>query len=284
MQSVQRKCAGKDYHNVIVYTSDAKCFARFFKWNLDESNREILINMLAAVADAFESFGVEYMMSSGTLLGSYRHGGFIPWDSDIDLDVPVRQQAIAEKALRAIPNSVYYNYSVYKFMPLQWKVFRTKWSNADDPISNSPDYKISTGNYSFSKVSSKVSTKNSFSSKPGNSVSTRKIISSNSKPISPYIDIFLYEENATHGFSVECYVWKKSLVFPLKKAPFEHLQLFAPRNIRAYLFGIFPDFHRVCLKSEGWKGFHRVRMACAIPCFLLQSHWHFENHHISIKL
>ena len=44
-----------------------------------------LTKMLAYLTNVLEENGINYFVSSGTCLGVIRHGGFIPWDNDIDL-------------------------------------------------------------------------------------------------------------------------------------------------------------------------------------------------------
>lgn len=54
---------------------------------IDEIRTRIFA-VLCAVRDLCDANGIRYSLTGGTLLGAVRHGGFIPWDDDIDIMMP----------------------------------------------------------------------------------------------------------------------------------------------------------------------------------------------------
>lgn len=47
--------------------------------------QNIILNIMKYIHDLCEKYQIEYYMIGGTALGAVRHGGFIPWDDDLDI-------------------------------------------------------------------------------------------------------------------------------------------------------------------------------------------------------
>ena len=50
-----------------------------------EQSKEVLMDIVSAVDRFCRQQHIRYSIACGTMLGAVRHGGFIPWDDDMDI-------------------------------------------------------------------------------------------------------------------------------------------------------------------------------------------------------
>ena len=55
----------------------------------NEEVKSIAFNILKHIKQVCEANNIKYTLMAGTLLGAVRHQGFIPWDDDIDIGLPL---------------------------------------------------------------------------------------------------------------------------------------------------------------------------------------------------
>ena len=77
-----------------------------------------------------QKHGIEYTLDGGSLLGAVRHGGFIPWDDDLDVNV-MREDFIKLRKIlpKELPdNLVYQDYTTEPYFPTPLAKIRDKHS------------------------------------------------------------------------------------------------------------------------------------------------------------
>ncbi|CAL1536910.1 unnamed protein product [Lymnaea stagnalis] len=82
--------------------------------NLTQKVEILLLYKVAAAA--LESVGVQHFLVDGSLLGLSRHGGFVPWDDDLDVSVFLDSWHLVKKALSCIEG-----FTLYKPHFAHWK-------------------------------------------------------------------------------------------------------------------------------------------------------------------
>ena len=67
------------------------------------------LNILRDIDSVCRAEGIPYFLECGTLLGAVRHGGFIPWDDDVDVGM---LRPDYERFLKVAPKALGQGYAV----------------------------------------------------------------------------------------------------------------------------------------------------------------------------
>ncbi len=93
--------------------------------NLDE-RKQIQLEMLVEIDKFCRANNIKYSLAFGTLLGAIRHKGFIPWDDDVDIMMPLSDMMRVKNEFHSdivkyidVDNEKHYKYPFSKFVDLK---------------------------------------------------------------------------------------------------------------------------------------------------------------------
>lgn len=93
----------------------------FFNTRMDDKELRAFTDILYRFVELVTAHNLTYFLYSGTLLGSYRHHGIIPWDDDMDVMMNITEKPIIKRVL----SSLMPNYLLNDKQGKRWKFYST---------------------------------------------------------------------------------------------------------------------------------------------------------------
>ena len=217
-----------------------------------------MLEILKCVDKICRKNNISYWLSSGTLLGAVRHGGFIPWDDDLDIEM------LREDYMKLLPilrkelpsNYILQDAETEDFYPHLFVKVRDKKSKLKEESQYSFKYQgvfidIFSLEKSFSVLyllASKLYNNlcYRFSHKKHFFKFNLFILKRFIYPIFRLISKLNHTTTLRHTYGMN-YIKtrKKDEIFPLIEIPFEDSVFYAPHNYKAYLSRIFGDYMKI---------------------------------------
>lgn len=93
-----------------------------------------LLEMLVYFDKVCKENGIRYWLSSGTCLGAVRHGGFIPWDDDLDVEMMREDYLKLEKVFKETDNYIIQTWKNDRYYSTSFAKLRDKHTIVYDSL------------------------------------------------------------------------------------------------------------------------------------------------------
>ena len=235
----------------------------------------VMLRILRVFDAICKKHSLTYWLDAGTLLGAARHGGFIPWDDDIDVMMPLADyEHFCKIAPQELPFDMFFQ-TVHTDPEhdICWAKIRDRFSYMDDPggpynysqgipIDIFPGYLQTERQFKYRNLFGLLPPFNNAPLKPSKRNSWKRnayfavwgLIQS---LIRPFIKLNaiqkLLQKWGVHGVKGFCYnpllpwfqFFPEDVVLPVSKIQFEGYEFSAPANTDLYLTIYFGDWRKL---------------------------------------
>lgn len=202
---------------------------------VDENTKDHVLatyKLMRDIHKAFKKAGVPYFAMSGTLLGAVRHGGFIPWDDDLDISVTEEFAHAIPKVLQILEKKGYKTFTSKGMFPSIIEAFKL-FNNGElnDPAKVSGIFGGSFTGWRIERWFDRPSV--------------------DGKETVPFCDIFLMEKACDRYHYVlgwPEFSAHQDDIYPLKEVKFGKYKILAPKNHALFLDAEYPNWPKYMQK------------------------------------
>lgn len=227
-----------------------------------------MVEILKAVDTICREEGITYFLDGGSLIGAVRHGGFIPWDDDLDIAVMREDYPRLRAALlRKLPKTlVLQDYHTDPNYPMLIAKVRDKNSYFEQPdMHNLREQGIYIDIIPMEKIPSlkwkkKIDYWYGHCLRAWHNYTTvsDKLVSALFFPVAwimlqltRFANIFSTSDQIAHAYGWGAYGgFSKQDVFPVVDMKFEDMQVMVPKNSHAVLTALFGDYMQIPPKEK----------------------------------